>query len=96
MNGAAWTTAGISATTIVQVLVPNDLRGRVMSLFTLHFAFSQMNGATLGLVASKVGLGALMLGTTSLCAVTIVVGVILVPNLRQLDRQVASRRKQLP
>jgi hypothetical protein len=50
-----------------------------------------MNGATLGLIANKVGLDALMLGTTGLCAVTIIAVVILLPSLRHLDRQVASR-----
>lgn len=95
VNGAAWTTAGISATTMVQALVPNDLRGRVMSLFTLHFAFAQVNGATLGLIADRTGLDALMLGTTSLCTVSIIAAVILVPGLRQLDRQVASRLHDL-
>jgi MFS family permease len=93
VNGAAWTAAGISATTIVQMLVPNDLRGRVMSLFTLHFAFSQMNGATLGLVADRVGLDALMLGTTTLCTLSVGLMVVLAPNLRHLDRQVASQRE---
>jgi MFS family permease len=93
VNGAAWTSAGISATTIVQVLVPNDLRGRVMSLFTLHFAFSQMNGATLGLVADRIGLDALMLGTTTLCTLAVGLMVVLAPNLRHLDRQVAARRE---
>jgi len=63
-----------------------------MSLFTLHFAFSQMNGATLGLIADRVGLGSLMLGTTSLCAAAVVAVVILTPNLRRLDRLVASRQ----
>lgn len=51
-----------------------------------------MNGATLGLIADRVGLGSLMLGTTSLCAAAVVAVVILTPNLRRLDRLVASRQ----
>jgi MFS family permease len=86
INGAAWTAAGISATSIVQVLVPNEVRGRVMSLFSLHFAFSQMNGATLGVVAAAVGLEALMVGTTLLCTIVVVLLILAVPNLRRLDR----------
>ncbi len=90
INGAAWTAAGICATSIVQVIVPNEVRGRVMSLFSLHFAFAQMNGATLGAVAAVVGLETLMVGTTSLCTIVVVILVLAVPNLRQLDRRVEA------
>jgi MFS family permease len=96
INGAAWTAAGISATSIVQVLVPNEVRGRVMSLFSLHFAFSQMNGATLGVVAAAVGLEALMVGTTLLCTIVVVLLILAVPNLRRLDRQMDSVVRPAP
>lgn len=90
VNGAAWTAASISATTIVQLIVPNDMRGRVMSLFALHMALSQMNGATLGAVADGVGLEALMVGTTTMCTAVVGIMVLVLPNLRHLDRRVAD------
>jgi MFS family permease len=93
VNGAAWTAAGISATSIVQVIVPNEVRGRVMSLYSLHFAFSQMNGATLGAVAAVVGLETLMIGTTSLCTIVVVFLILALPDLRQLDRRVDTATK---
>jgi MFS family permease len=86
INGAAWTAAGISAASIVQLIVPNEVRGRVMSLFSLHFAFSQINGATLGAVAAAVGLEALMVGTTILCTIVVLVLMLAVPDLRRLAR----------
>jgi MFS family permease len=93
INGAAWASAGISATTIVQMLVPNEIRGRVMSLFGLHFALSQINGATLGAVAETAGLETLMVGTTVSCAVVVTLMVSLLPMLRGIDRRVASLRE---
>jgi len=90
VNGAAWTVAGISGTAMVQIIVPNEMRGRVMSLFALHLAFAQMNGATLGAVADIAGLTALMIGSTSICTAAIVVMVLTIPNLRRLDRRVAA------
>jgi predicted MFS family arabinose efflux permease len=90
VNGVAWTAASISATTIVQLIVPNDVRGRVMSLFALHMALSQMNGATLGAIADSVGLEALMVGTTTVCTAVVAIMVLVLPNLRHLDRRVAT------
>jgi MFS family permease len=90
VNGAAWTVAGISGTAMVQMIVPNEMRGRVMSLFALHMAFAQMNGATLGAVADLAGLTALMIGTTSVCTAVVLVMVLAIPNLRRLDRRVAA------
>jgi MFS family permease len=90
INGAAWTAASISATAMVQVIVPNEVRGRVMSLFALHMAFSQMNGATLGAVADRVGLDVLMPAATILCTAVVALLVLAVPNLRRLDRRLAQ------
>lgn len=90
VNGAAWTVAGISGTAIVQMIVPNEMRGRVMSLFALHLAFAQMNGATLGAAAEVAGLSALMIGSTSISTAAVVVMVLAIPNLRRLDQRVAA------
>ena len=95
INGAAWTAAGISAASIVQLTVPNEVRGRVMSVFSLYFAFSQINGATLGATASAVGLETLMVGTTSLCTIVVLVLILAVPGLRQLARDKALGRAEI-
>jgi MFS family permease len=55
LNGAAWTGASIAATALVQSAVPNEVRGRVMSLFMINGAVAQLNGVSLGAIADRVG-----------------------------------------
>lgn len=86
INGAAWTTASISGTAIVQRIVPNEVRGRVMSLFMLSGAIAQVNALVLGFIADFLGVVTLVVGATFLCTVLIAVAIVLVPTLRHLDR----------
>lgn len=86
INGAAWTAAGISGTALVQKVVPNEVRGRVMSIFMLSGAVAQINAMLLGLGADIIGVEALLIGTTLLCTVLVLIVILLVPSLRHLDR----------
>lgn len=87
VNGAAWTGTNISSTAIVQSTVPNEVRGRVMSLYMLNQAVSQMNGVSLGAIADRVGMEVLLPGTTILCTSLIILLALFVPTLRQLDKR---------
>lgn len=86
INGAAWTCASISSIAIVQRLVPDEFRGRVMSLFMLSGAVAQMNAMLLGFGADIVGLENLMLASTLTCTILVAVLILTVPKLRKLDR----------
>jgi MFS family permease len=86
INGAAWTAAGISGTALVQKIVPNEVRGRVMSIFMLSGAVAQINAILLGFGADIVGIQALLIGTTLLCTIVVLIVVLCVPSLRHLDR----------
>jgi MFS family permease len=86
INGAAWICASISSTAIVQRITPNEVRGRVMSLFMLSGAVAQMNSLTLGLIADWVGLALLVPLTSALCTILVLVLIIVVPTLRRLDQ----------
>lgn len=89
VNGAAWTGANIASTAIVQSTVPNEVRGRVMSLYMINQSVSQMNGVSLGAIANVVGMEVLVPGTTILCTGAVTFLALSVPTLRQLDRRLA-------
>ena len=40
--GAGMTTLMVSSTILIQHIVPNEIRGRIMSLFQLNMAFAQL------------------------------------------------------
>lgn len=97
INGAAWTFASISGTALVQKIVPNEVRGRVMSLFMLSGAIAQMNALLLGFGADILGMEPLLIGTTLLCSVLVLGAIVLVPTLRHLDKaagKVIARRSE--
>ncbi len=91
INGAAWTAAAISATAIVQRLVSNEVRGRVMSILMLSGAIAQTNSLLLGLGAQSFGIEKLLLGSTIFCTLAVAALILLVPTLRRLDRLIAEQ-----
>ncbi|HJN52749.1 MAG: MFS transporter [Pseudomonadales bacterium] len=85
INGIAWTAASIASTAIIQSIVPNEVRGRVMSLFMINGAVANMNSLVLGGVADQIGMELLLPGSSLLCSVLVVLLVMTVPVLRRLD-----------
>lgn len=94
INGATWTAAGISGTALVQKIVPNEVRGRVMSIFMLSGAVAQINAVLLGFGADVFGMETLLIGATLLCTILVMTVVLLVPSLRHLDRRANEIIKQ--
>jgi MFS family permease len=92
INGAAWTSASIASTAIIQSIVPNEVRGRIMSLFMLNGAVAQMNALVLGRVADAVGMELMLPGASLLCSLLVGALALLVPTLRRLDRQLEAAR----
>lgn len=86
INGAAWSAASIASAALVQSIVPNEFRGRVMSLFMLNQAVAQMNGVALGAIADAVGIEVLVPATTLLCSGVLLGLALAIPTVRQLDR----------
>ena len=85
INGAAWTGASICSTAIIQSIVPNEVRGRVMSLFMINGAIAQMNSLVLGGIADVVGMEVLFPGAALLCSALVATLALSVPTLRRLD-----------
>jgi len=85
MNGMAMASAGVSSIAIVQGIVPNEVRGRVMSLYGLNQSAAQLNGITLGAVAQVMGMAFLLPATAAVCTAIVAGLVIATPGLRRLD-----------
>ena len=85
INGAAWTCASISATSLVQREVSNEVRGRVMSLFMISGAIAQMNSLLLGFAADLVGMSVMLPSAGLLCTLAVLLLLMFVPALRNLD-----------
>src|SRR4029079_8865403 len=59
------------AQTILQLLVPNALRGRVLGIYSLNFAISPLGATVLGILASFIGAAeAVGVGALLLCALS--------------------------
>ena len=86
INGAAWAGASIASAAIVQTRVPNEVRGRVMSLLTINQAIAQLNGIALGGAAVVVGIEVVFPVSTLLCSAAVAVLMVAVPTLRRLLR----------
>jgi predicted MFS family arabinose efflux permease len=89
VNGAMMAGANVTSAAIVQSVVPNAVRGRVMSLYGLNQSAAQLNGITLGAVAEVVGIETLLPAATALCAVIIAALLATAPGLRRLDAPAA-------
>lgn len=89
VNGVAWTAASITSAAIVQGIVPNEVRGRVMSLFMINGAVAQLNAVTLGAIADRIGLELLLPGATLACSGILLALALSVPTLQRLDERAA-------
>jgi len=85
LNGMSMAGSNVSSISIVQSIVPNEVRGRVMSLYGLNQSAAQLNGITLGAVAHVMGMAFLLPATTALCTVLVTALIFTAPGLRRID-----------
>jgi MFS family permease len=91
-----------SANTVLQTLVDDDKRGRVMSFFTMAFiGVAPFGNLLAGAIASHLGLGIVgasrtLIGCGCVCIVASVVFSRMLPGLRLLVRPVYRRKGILP
>ena len=69
--GAGMTTLMVSSTVLIQHIVPDHIRGRIMSIFQLNMAFAQLMTMPVALVGQWLGLG-IVLAYLTLAVVVIV------------------------
>jgi MFS family permease len=78
-----------TTTTTLQLSIPNELRGRVMSIWGLTFSLIPTGGAISGAIAEQHGVqAALALGGVAVIGTTLAVAALL-PHIRKLDQAVA-------
>ena len=85
LNGLAMAGSNVSSIAIVQSVVPNEVRGRVMSLYGLNQSAAQLNGITLGAVAQVMGMAFLLPATTAVCTAVAAALALTSPGLRRVD-----------
>jgi len=74
--GAGMTITTVSSTILIQQLVPNEVRGRIMSIFQLNMGFAQLMTMPIAMLGQWLTLPVLfpMLAIVTLTAVTLILG----------------------
>lgn len=81
--GAGMTIASVSATILIQHLTPNNIRGRIMSLFQLNMAFAQLMTMPVAMLAQWLSLTVVF---PLLAWATLAIVVIVLASQRQVVR----------
>jgi hypothetical protein len=81
--GAGMTLTSVSSTVLIQRLVPNEVRGRIMSIFQLNMGFAQLMTMPVALLAQWLTLPVLFPAMAMVTSIA-VVGILL--SQRQLMR----------
>ncbi|NKB97112.1 MAG: MFS transporter [Pseudomonadales bacterium] len=81
--GAGMTITSVSSTILIQQLVPNEVRGRIMSLFQLNMGFAQLMTMPVAMLAQWLTLSVLF---PLLAGATLVVVLLVVVTQRQIVR----------
>jgi len=79
--GAGMTTLMVSSTVLIQHIVPNEIRGRIMSIFQLNMAFAQLMTMPVALLGQWLGLGLVFPALAYLTLVVVVVVLVSQPQL---------------
>ncbi len=79
------TTTMVSSTILIQHLVPNEFRGRIMSIFQMNMAFAQLMTMPVALLGQWLTLPVLfpLLAITTLALVTLII--IFQPQVRRAE-----------
>jgi MFS family permease len=97
LGGFGMTTQMASSNTMLQTIVDDDKRGRVMSLYTMAFlGVSPLGGLLDGYLADNIGCTAIACGSGVLAAVLALTALVKLPTLRQHARPVYVERGIIP
>jgi MFS family permease len=87
VNGICSSANNITSLAIIQGVIPNEVRGRVMGLLTLSRSLSMMAAAPLGVVAQLTSMAVMVPSMAVLCTVIVTGMAVLIPTLRRLDEE---------
>ena len=81
--GAAQSMFSAINMTLVQSRVPDELQGRVMSIFNIGHAMIAMGSLTMGIIVDAIGIQPMTIGLGAIVAVLAVVALPVLPSLRR-------------
>lgn len=84
LNGLTYSVNMIVMIAMIQIAVPNEIRGRVMGLTTVSRSVSQLSGLPLSAIAQVVGMSVMVPGMALVCLVVCGVMAVFAPTLRRM------------
>ncbi len=87
LNGLTFSINQVVMTALVQVIVPNEIRGRTMGLMTISRSVSQLSALPIALLAQIVGMTTAIPVMALACTGVTVVMMVAAPTLRRMARE---------
>jgi predicted MFS family arabinose efflux permease len=81
--------------TAIQLVIPHEVRGRVMSVMMMTFGLMPLGSVPAGIVAERVGAPPVVAVSAGLFVVSALLVFLLSPAFRSLDREIAEGQKRM-
>jgi MFS family permease len=81
--------------TAIQLVIPHEVRGRVMSVMMMTFGLMPLGSVPAGIMAERVGAPPVVAVSAGLFLVSSLVVFLWIPAFRSLDREIAKGQKQM-
>ncbi len=81
--------------TAIQLVIPHEVRGRVMSVMMMTFGLMPLGSVPAGIMAERVGAPLVVAVSAGLFVVSALLVFLLVPAFRSLDREIAIGQQRM-
>ncbi len=81
--------------TAIQLVIPHEVRGRVMSVMMMTFGLMPLGSVPAGIMAERVGAPPVVAVSAGLFVVSALSVFLLIPAFRSLDREIAAGRERM-
>ncbi len=82
-------------TTAIQLVIPHEVRGRVMSVMMMTFGLMPLGSVPAGIMAERVGVQPVVAVSAGLFVVAALLVFLTIPAFRSLDREIAEGRERM-
>ena len=82
-------------TTAIQLVIPHEVRGRVMSVMMMTFGLMPLGSVPAGIMAERVGAPPVVAVSAGLFVASALLVFLMIPAFRSLDREIAAGREQV-
>ncbi len=93
--GFASIVIGTVNNTSIQLVIPHEVRGRVMSVMMMTFGLMPLGSVPAGIMAERVGAPPVVAVSAGLFVVSALLVFLLIPAFRSLDREIAEGQKRM-